>query len=419
MKQKDYKSMKRQVHEESALGVGFFDGILQAIPDYALINAVREISSWIGPKTDDADLRNMLVTESIRYLNYQDFKDVAPYLFSYPREQREKDRLVSPVEVSRETYDWLQANVEELFQLKAEIEHANRDLQGKIESLELEQTPSGEEVVGIDREAGELLLYRSPERSYIDDWEVERPGLINDHRSSLTTAELAMTRLMELGDTNIQTMAYSYVMNQDDRIDGIVLVDKEEIAEISSHLVPDFTSHQAFYRYAKNYGSFREIYPDYATYIERKHNLFYQGNYALRFYAEDFLKDNLKDVNAFLSQSNQELIYTSISDHQLAYLRDTKTESRKEVFDYLEHQVVAHYQGELAELAVIKLANIHPKDGFNGKQEDVYRIDDKELKGNKLEAIQSRYPGLHRFISPSVAQEQHKSLQQDKPRKSL
>ena len=104
--QKQFKRMKREVEEETARGIGYFEGILEHIPSYPLSEAVKELAlaGWITPHTDVIDVQNMIVTESIKWMNYQDFKEVAPYLFSYPREQREKDLLVRPVKISREYF---------------------------------------------------------------------------------------------------------------------------------------------------------------------------------------------------------------------------------------------------------------------------------------------------------------------------
>ena len=76
--------MKREVAEETATGIGFFEGILDKIPKDILFDAIREMSvnQWIDEKTKSSEIMNMIVTESIRLMTYQEFKEVAPYLFS-------------------------------------------------------------------------------------------------------------------------------------------------------------------------------------------------------------------------------------------------------------------------------------------------------------------------------------------------
>lgn len=72
---KSYKMSKKEIVEESALNVGYFCEVLENIPDYALIEAVKEISlnHWITSKTEDMEISNMLVSESVRNMGYQDF----------------------------------------------------------------------------------------------------------------------------------------------------------------------------------------------------------------------------------------------------------------------------------------------------------------------------------------------------------
>ena len=81
--QKQFKRMKRKVEEETARGIGYFEGILEHIPSYPLSEAVKELalSGWITSHTDVIDVQNMIVTESIKWMNYQDFKEVAPIYF--------------------------------------------------------------------------------------------------------------------------------------------------------------------------------------------------------------------------------------------------------------------------------------------------------------------------------------------------
>ena len=176
--QKQFKRMKREVEEETARGVGYFEGILEHIPSYPLSEAVKELSlnGWITPKTAIVDVQNMLVTESIKRMNYQDFKEVAPYLFSYPREQREKDLLVRPVEISREYFEELKANAEELFHLKQDLVQVHDRLDAKIQELETDRLPNGDQVIGLDLDAEEALLLRTPENAQVEEWEVYTEG---------------------------------------------------------------------------------------------------------------------------------------------------------------------------------------------------------------------------------------------------
>ena len=217
--QKQFKRMKREVEEETALGVGYFEGILEHIPSYPLSEAVKELSlnGWITPKTAIVDVQNMLVTESIKRMNYQDFKEVAPYLFSYPREQREKDLLVRPVEISREYFEELKANAEELFHLKQDLVQVHDRLDAKIQELETDRLPNGDQVIGLDLDAEEALLLRTPENAQVEEWEVRKDGLITDYRSALPEFGQIMEALFEMNNPDIDTILYEEVINYSKR----------------------------------------------------------------------------------------------------------------------------------------------------------------------------------------------------------
>lgn len=114
--------MKREVAEETATGIGFFEGILDKIPKDILFDAIREMSvnQWIDEKTKSSEIMNMTVTESIRLMTYQEFKEVAPYLFSYPQKQRELDSklFVKMIEITQEQFDDFQSAIRELMKIR-------------------------------------------------------------------------------------------------------------------------------------------------------------------------------------------------------------------------------------------------------------------------------------------------------------
>ena len=114
--------MKREVAEETATGIGFFEGILDKIPKDILFDAIREMSvnQWIDEKSKSSEIMNMIVTESIRLMTYQEFKEVAPYLFSYPQKQRELDSklFVKMIEITQEQFDDFQSAIRELMKIR-------------------------------------------------------------------------------------------------------------------------------------------------------------------------------------------------------------------------------------------------------------------------------------------------------------
>lgn len=425
LSKKDYKRIKQEVIEESAYGVGFFDGIFSHLPDYALVDAVRAISEegFIGHGTDDGTIRNMLVTEAIQAMNYQDFKEVAPYLFAYPLEQREADRLVRPIEISREYFEELQQKADELFNLKRDIEQLNQSIDQKIEELETNRIQNGDQVIGLDMEEEELLLLRAPENAYIDDWEVKRVGLITDYRTSQAPETQILRYLVALDNPDFKTIIRSDVLNKDE-IDHFVQVDKHVITEVSPLAIPDFHTHHEFYQYGQQFASFREEYGNsYSDYVNAIYERDYPTDFGLDFYSSSILESRLDDFNRLLAQDKKELVlhtvfgYSQGDSWQLAYLRDIKQETEEEVLDYLEHEVGAYYRGSLTELAIIKFENIDLEKGFNGIQELVYHIDQEEVSANNpLEKAIERYPDLASFKPVEEPQlDLEKAAQQEAP----
>lgn len=431
--QKQFKRMKREVEEETALGVGYFEGILEHIPSYPLAEAVKELSlnGWITPKTAIVDVQNMLVTESIKRMNYQDFKEVAPYLFSYPREQREKDLLVRPVEISREYFEELKANAEELFHLKQDLVHVHDRIDAKIQELEMDRLPNGDQVIGIDLEAEEVLLLRTPENAQVEEWEVRKDGLITDYRSDLPEYGQIVETLFEMKNPDIDTILYEEVINYSKRAwpDSDPIQFSESIKEMldqEAQLDPSFYQRAQFetlnqaYVYGSTSPLFKEHFPHYSDFVmnyveERERYELFDYRTEVVSLAQDILEPRLDDINQVLGAKNQEIIIQKVNGYSqgeswdLAYLRDTKAEDRESVQFYLENEIGAWYKGSLTELAVIRFEDIDLENGFNGHQEAVYHIDDNLLLHDKLRKVQLQIPDLERFVK---AEEVEKQLNQ-------
>ena len=81
--QKTLKKLKKDIANETAINIGYYQSILQNIPNYAILEATRNICKLgLKDKTTDSELENMIVTESINAMNFQDFKKVAKYFFN-------------------------------------------------------------------------------------------------------------------------------------------------------------------------------------------------------------------------------------------------------------------------------------------------------------------------------------------------
>ena len=114
LNKKTIKKMKQEVSEETALGIGFYPEILNKISGDIVFEAFKEISlnGWINSDTSNSTIENMVITESIKKMGYQEFKEVMPYLFSYPHKLKELDSkiLVKQVEISENQYLEIQSN---------------------------------------------------------------------------------------------------------------------------------------------------------------------------------------------------------------------------------------------------------------------------------------------------------------------
>lgn len=94
LNQKQTKALKKDIVEEGALQIGYLHGVkakmLELDPDI-IEKTIASAGGWVGESlTLEADtvpqrgeFDNILVTEMVRNLNYQDFKEVAPYFFQY------------------------------------------------------------------------------------------------------------------------------------------------------------------------------------------------------------------------------------------------------------------------------------------------------------------------------------------------
>lgn len=432
--QKQFKRMKREVEEETARGIGYFEGILEHIPSYPLSEAVKELalSGWITPHTDVIDVQNMIVTESIKWMNYQDFKEVAPYLFSYPREQREKDLLVQPVKISREYFEELQANTEELFHLKQDLLQVNNQLDAKIQELEMDQLPNGDQVIGVDLEAEEVLLLRTSENAQVEEWEVRKDGLITNYRSNLSESAQIVEALLEMKNSEIDTILYEEVINYSKRTwpDSEPIQLPESIKEMlnqeakldpSYYQIAQFETLRQAYIYGMISPIFQEHFPHYSDFVrsyveDREQYEFFDYRTEAVSLAQEILVPRLDDINRILSTNNQELIVQEVTGYsqgeswELAYLRNTNTEDRESVQFYLESEIGAWYKGSLTELAVIRFDDIDLEKGFNGYQEAVYHIDENLLVHDKLKQAQLHFPDLKRFVE---AEELEKERTQD------
>lgn len=95
MNQKEIKRLKKRIVSESAINVGYYTNVLHSLPSYSIAQAVKNISTrnYVNNDMKEAEIINILVTEAVREINYQDFKDIKNLFFHTPENSRESDRL--------------------------------------------------------------------------------------------------------------------------------------------------------------------------------------------------------------------------------------------------------------------------------------------------------------------------------------
>lgn len=77
----EFKQLKKRISEETALNIGYYNEVLTILPEYSILEATRRAAKLVSDNTPDAEVRNILVTESVKAMSYQDFKDIAGYFF--------------------------------------------------------------------------------------------------------------------------------------------------------------------------------------------------------------------------------------------------------------------------------------------------------------------------------------------------
>lgn len=419
LSKKEYKQLKREVIEETAFGVGYYPEIMEKIPEYALFDAIREIVEygWIKPNTDNATLRNMLITESIEKMSYQDFKDVAPYLFSFPIEQKREYFRVQPIKISRNDYEYFQKNISELMSLRQDIQQVTQSLDEKITELETKRVDTGDKVIGIDPKENVVLLLLTAETADIDDRDVMHDNLITDYRSNDSNAKQTVEYLINHYPT-VKPIIAEYVMDKD-LYQGFADVPKNSIDEIHADNVPDFYTHKEFYDFASRYQSFEEQYPTFEAYVVDRYDFIYQYHqHEYLAYAEDILNDRLTDINVHLDRYDKELVihevvgYSQGEEWELSYLKDNAEDSQ-EVYYYLEHEIGAWYRGSLAEVVSIPLDSITQNKGYDGTVNQKRLVDTELLhRGNELSDLLTIYPELQNYQTIEAFEKENQKQQE-------
>ena len=408
--QKTYKDLKADISQNTAINIGYYWEVLNEIPGEVLIDTIKEIAlnGWINNNTSEQELRNMLVTESVKNMSYQEFKDIAHYFFGFVPDDEAMFQRVQPIEITRENYNYLVEQNKKAFGLERELEELKErenSLENKIDSLETVTIVSEDEVVGIDLEKEELLLLLSPNNVFIDEDIIQDENLITSYRSQDSEEKQTLDYLTERY-SEINILEKEYILNSD-TYRGLIDVDYYDIDEISYDEIPiaDFSTHKEYYEYAVQFDSFNDKYLSYDDYILNRFNNIYSREY-IPDYAKDILDDKKNEIEKILEEKNKYLVIKQVEGYSqdekwtLSYLAD-KEQKEEVVETYLENFVGAWYKGSLTELQTISFDSFE-KGKFVGESKEINYINTDILPINsreKLEKIKEVYPHLRQFKS--------------------
>ena len=407
---KTYKDIKKEVSLNTAMNVGYYSNVISDIHPRLLTETITELATngWIKEDTEHEDIMNMLVTESVKKMNYQEFKNIADKFFSFIPDNEAQYQRVQPIEITKENYDYLINNTKKVFGLERELEELKErenSLENKINSLETVTIASEDEVVGIDLEKEELLLLLSPNNVFIDEDIIQDKNLITSYRSQDNEEKQILDYLTERY-SEINILEKEYILNSD-TYRGLIDIDYYDIDEISYDEIPiaDFSTHKEYYEYAVQFDSFNDKYLSYDDYIFNRFNNIYSREY-IPDYAKDILNNKKNEIEKILEEKNKYLVVKEVAGYsqdekwKLSYLAD-KEQKEEVVETYLENFVGAWYKGSLTELQTISFDSFE-KGKFVGESKEINYINTDILPINsreKLEKIKEVYPYLRQFKS--------------------
>lgn len=97
MNQKQIKMLKKQIVDESALNVGYYEAVIPEIIENIDSDAFYELmgkssGEWLleaAKSNNRVEFENILVSEMIKNMSYSDFKNIAHYFFGYQQNKEE------------------------------------------------------------------------------------------------------------------------------------------------------------------------------------------------------------------------------------------------------------------------------------------------------------------------------------------
>ena len=296
MEEQWIRELKNEIETESAINVGFFTDVVAEIikiePLY-LMDVMADMGEHLTFRARENDwgmFQNMLVTEAVRHMDFEDFTKIAKYFFGY--RMTEEEILAEPIEITRENFLEFQKNSKELHELKYSVP----DLKERVHKRTHFEKKNDNEVVAYD-----------PVNNYLA---VIEPGGWGDPH-----LELAENLISDYGRSESnEEVLIEYLMNYNPNLFKNAVEGKYDESEMT--------------------------YQDY--WLEKIDNNKKQTITEIN----NLLEPLGKEVYSYTGRG-----YFQGDVWELYYLKDA--EDKNENIDYfLEHTVTAYYRGSLSEVSI-------------------------------------------------------------------
>lgn len=296
MEEQWIRELKKEIETESAINVGFSSDVIAEIiklePLY-LMDVMADMGEHLTFRARENDwgmFQNMLVTEAVRHMDFEDFSKIAKYFFGY--RMTEEEILAEPIEITRENFLELQTNSKELHTLK----YSSPDLEERVHKRTHFEKKNDNEVVAYDPVNNYLAVIEPGE--WADPHLELDENLISDYGRSESNEEVLI----------------EYLMNYK----------------------PDLFKNAVEGKYDASETSYQDYWLDKVN--DNKKQTISEINNLL---------DSLgKEIYSYTGRG-----YFQGDVWELYYLKDA--EDKNENIDYfLEHTVTAYYRGSLSEVSI-------------------------------------------------------------------
>ncbi|HFI0539412.1 TPA: hypothetical protein ACGO5G_000456 [Streptococcus suis] len=186
-----------ELPQENSYGVGYLKNTINHIPEKILVAATQEIalSGLIKEDTSETEVLNMLIGESIRKMDLQEYQRVSPFLFSYSVDQQSRQLIVNQLEISHEQHQVVKDRINDLLTIKPAV----HQLSNYIDEKRMKWQESEIDVIGVDLISEKLIFVEYPlKREVSYDIESLTENSIVDYRDNCKPYQQIINHLANL-----------------------------------------------------------------------------------------------------------------------------------------------------------------------------------------------------------------------------